>query len=48
MSSLLPNEFTINGDLVVRLDRDSMLLLTALIIFIIIVAFAAQRFLKRT
>lgn len=45
-SGIVPNEFTINGDLIVRLDRESMILAGMVILIVIIMALIAYRAIK--
>lgn len=51
MNPLIPDQFKINGDLVVRLDQtslqESMVTLAMVVIIVIIVALLAQRFIKQ-
>ncbi|MCW5907308.1 MAG: hypothetical protein KIS94_05580 [Chitinophagales bacterium] len=44
MNPIIPDKFTVDGNLVIRFEQESLLLLAVVIVIIIIVAFLAQRF----
>lgn len=45
-TGLIPNEFKVNGELTIKADRDSLLLVAAVILIVIIFSFIAWRALK--
>lgn len=47
MNNLIPNEFKINGDLVIRIEKESLISLAAVVVFIVVIALIAQRILKK-
>ena len=44
--NLIPNEFKINGDVVIRFDQEGLVMLAMAIIIIVIISLLAQRFIK--
>lgn len=47
MSELIPSTFNIDGNVTVRLEKDSLVLLAVVIVIIIIIALLAQRFVSK-
>lgn len=46
MNGLIPDKFNVDGNLVIRFEQQSLVMLAVVIVIIIIVALMAQRFIK--
>ncbi len=47
MNNIIPNEFKINGDVSIRIDQNSLMMLGMMILIVVIFSLLAQRFIKK-